>query len=80
MNLLTQKHFDEVTTVLAANTGNEAADEILKKLNGIVEHLKHGHLAIINELLQIYDEASEHNLDVSRTIIYELAQRLAAVE
>jgi hypothetical protein len=80
MNLLTQRHFDEVLEILKGPTGIEEADEILGKMTEIIAHMKQGHLAVINELLSLYDAHSEHNLDVNRTIIYELAQRLAAVE
>ena len=80
MNLLTLKEFDEILDIIEKPTGDDGADEIFHRIAQTIKALKQGQLNLINHLLRLYDQAAEHNIDVSRRHIFDLAQQLAGVE
>lgn len=81
MKLLTLDHFDQLHhAVVGTTTGDANVDNLCDKIGLGIMSLKEMHLAVITELLTMYDSASEHNVDIGRRAIFDLAQRLAGLE
>jgi hypothetical protein len=55
-------------------------NELCQQFGDLLKQFRQGQLALINELYEMYDSASEHNVDIGRDAIFQLAQRLASVE
>ena len=72
--MLTLKNYDLLIEKLTEPTGDEQVDYITARFTAF----RQNQLKIINELLHMYDSASEHNVDVSRHAIFDLAQRLTS--
>jgi len=76
----TLANFDAAINAITAEVAHPELNELCQHIGDLLEHFKQGQLALINELLAIYDSASEHNVDVDRDVLFELAQRLASAE
>ena len=72
------KKFNEAIETIRAPTGHSDVDEMLNVIAHIVEHLRNDYLLVFNELMTMYTSAAEHNVDVSRDAIYDLAKRMVA--
>lgn len=77
--MITTDIFDQMIALFqhdpkAPDTLNEFFDQIRTSLN----ILRDGHLAVIDELTKLYYEASEHNIDISRGHILQLALKMSS--
>ena len=75
--LLTLKELDEVIAVIQKPTDIEALDILLTSIALLITALKKHQQNVIAELLEMYNSASEHNIDVSREAVYQLAMKLS---
>ena len=76
----TIQNLDDAIKTITQKVDPPELNDLCQHFGGLLEQFKQGQLALINELLAIYDSASEHNVDVGRDVLFELAQRLAGVE
>ena len=76
----TIQNLDDAIKKITQDVEYPELNELCQQFGDLLEAFKQGQLALINELLAIYDSASEHNVDVGRDVLFELAQRLAGVE
>lgn len=74
--MLTLKHFDDSIAQIRRPTGDPSLDRITGLIADVVDSFRDGHSQLIEELLTMYQSAAEHNVDVSRRAIYDLAMRL----
>ena len=78
MKILTLKDFDEAIELIEEVTGNKQLNILTEQIGLIFRTFRSRQTTLINELLEMYDSASEHNVDVSRQAIFQLVQRLAS--
>jgi hypothetical protein len=70
------KTFDQAIRDFRKPLGHPDLDEITVMLAEAVQIFRDSHREVITELLTMYESASEHNVDISRKAIYDLAQRM----
>ena len=78
MKILTLKDFDEAIELIEEVTGNKQLNILTEQIGLIFRTFRSRQTTLINELLEMYDSASEHNIDVNRQAIFQLVQRLAS--
>ena len=76
----TLQDFDDAIEVIEKPTDSDEINDLMVSMGLIFRGFRKGQLNLINELLAMYDSASEHNVDIGRTAIFQLAQRLAGVD
>ena len=74
--MLTLEHYDRAIEVLRKPVKDPVVNEMFESVVVMVETFKQNQINIARELLTMYESASEHNIDVSRVAIFELAKRL----
>ena len=75
--MLTLGKFDDAIEVVTRKTDEPHIDNLCTQLGEVLAHLRGGYGQIINELIAMYESAAEHNVDVSRQALLDLAQRMA---
>ena len=80
MNLLTLQDFDVAIEIIERPTDVKELDTLTTPIGLIFRGFKQSQVNLINELLEMYDSASEHNIDVSRQAIVDLAHRLVGTD
>ena len=76
----TLQDFDDAIEVIEKSTDSDEINDLMVSIALILRGFKQSQVELINELLTMYDSASEHNVDIGRTAIFQLAQRLAGVD
>ena len=74
------KAYDQSIAKIREPVGDKDIDQILELIAQIVESLKEDYTSVFSELMTMYESASEHNVDVSRMAVYNLARRMLAPE
>ena len=78
--ILTLGDFDDAIELIEEATTHEGLNEFCALIGTVLRRFRTNQLHVVHELLTMYDSASEHNVDVSRRAVFQLAQRLASVE
>lgn len=75
--MLTLKHYDKAIEAVRKPTHDETVNQMLEQVAVMLQTFRSTHEQLINELLTMYMSASEHNVDIDRRAIYDLAKRLS---
>jgi hypothetical protein len=76
----TLQNFDKAIKSITKEVEHPELNELCQQFGDLLKQFRQGQLVLINELYEMYDSASEHNVDIGRDAISQLAQRLASVE
>lgn len=68
--------YDQVIGVVRLPTDSADLDRLCDQFAQTLTLLREEYVQIAQELLAMYESAAEHNLDVSRQAVYNLAQRM----